>query len=64
MAQLQQLIDRREVHREHVERAADEPLGEKDGPEFSSGPMPAAYGVFYSAALGLVCLIIVLAILW
>jgi hypothetical protein len=35
---------------------------ENDGPEFSSSPMPAAYGVFYSAAIGLLILVILLAI--
>jgi hypothetical protein len=39
-----------------VSRAGD------DGPEFSSSPMPAAYGVFYSAAIGLLTLVILLAI--
>jgi hypothetical protein len=35
---------------------------ENDGPEFSSNPMPAAYGVFYSAAIGLLTLVILVAI--
>jgi len=66
MAQLGQLLDRREAHREHVGNAdhKTECLGEGDGPEFSSSPMPAAYGVYYSAGIGLLTLAIVLAIFW
>jgi hypothetical protein len=45
----------------NVEANAVSPT-ENDGPEFSSSPMPAAYGVFYSAAIGLLTFVILLAI--
>jgi hypothetical protein len=65
MAQLDQLTDESEEVPEHdggnVEGNAASPA-EDDGPEFSSSPMPAAYGVFYSAAIGLLTLGILLAI--
>jgi len=39
-------------------------LADDDGPEFSSGPMPAAYGLFYSAALGLLMIAVLVAVFW
>jgi hypothetical protein len=65
MAQLDQLTDDSKVLPKrgggNVEgNAASRP--EDDGSEFSSSPMPAAYGVFYSAAIGLLTLVILLAI--
>ena len=66
MAQLDQLTDDSRVLPEHgggnVEGKAASPA-DNDGPEFSSRPMPAAYGVFYSAAIGLLTLVILFAIL-
>jgi hypothetical protein len=39
-------------------------LADDDGPEFSSEPMPAAYGLFYSAGLGLLMIAVLVAIFW
>jgi hypothetical protein len=39
-------------------------LGGGDGPEFSSEPMPAAYGIYYSVGFGLLLLAALLAIFW
>jgi hypothetical protein len=65
MAQLDRLTDESEVLPKHgggnVEGNVASPA-EDDGPEFSPSPMPAAYGVFYSAAIGLLTLVILYAI--
>ena len=65
MAQMDQFTDDSRVLPKHggvnVEGNVASPA-ENDGPEFSSRPMPAAYGVFYSAAIGLLTLVILLAI--
>jgi hypothetical protein len=35
-----------------------------DGPEFSSEPMPAAYGALISAGIGLLLIVAAVAIFW
>jgi hypothetical protein len=35
-----------------------------DGPEFSSEPMPAAYGIFYSMGAGSLIIAVLVAIFW
>ena len=59
---LDRLTDESEVLPEHGGGNVEGKPAEDDGPEFSSSPMPAAYGVFYSAAIGLLTLVIMLAI--
>lgn len=65
MVQLDLIRDKSEVIPENGGGNVDgnaASLAEDDGPEFSSSPMPAAYAVFYSAAIGLLTLVILLAI--
>jgi hypothetical protein len=67
MARLDQLTGESELLAKHgggnVEANAVS-RAEHDGPEFSSSPMPAAYGVFYSAVLGLLTFVILLAVFY
>ena len=65
MAQLDHLTDDSKVLPKHGGGNVEGKAGsraENDGPEFSSSPLPAAYGVFYSAAIGLLTLVILFAI--
>jgi hypothetical protein len=72
LPQLHESTDESEVPPEHsagnaARNAAslaqdDGPDSPDDGPEFSSDPMPAAYGAFYSAAAGLLILVILFVI--
>jgi hypothetical protein len=51
-----------ELERRSSNRSTD--LPGDDGPEFSSEPMPAAYGVFYSVCAGLLIIAVLAAVFW
>jgi hypothetical protein len=65
MVQLHRLTDESAVLPKHGDGNVKDDVAAPDaddGPEFSSSPMPAAYGVFYGAAIGLLILVILFAI--
>jgi len=43
---------------------SDTGVSDSDGPEFSSDPMHAAYGIYYSAGFGLLIIALAAAIFW
>jgi len=62
----EQSAHERDVLQEREPRSSDRStdLPGDDGPEFSSEPMPAAYGVFYSVGGGLLIIAVLVAIFW